>query len=106
MSHARAWVWQRRYGLGQIVLVVAAIQVYEALRRLIDPDWPAAMANAQRIAEVERVFHLSWEAWLQRAFLGIPDLVQAMNIFYFVGHFLLTALFFWWLYHRSRDGFR
>ena len=101
----RAWLWQRRYGLGQIVLVVAAIQVYEAFRRLIDPDWPAAMANARRIADAEKLFGLDWEGWLQQVFLGVPDLVQAMNIFYFVGHFLLTALFFWWLYRRSRPGF-
>ena len=36
----------------------------------------------------------------------MPDLVQAMNIFYFVGHFVLTGVFFTWLYFRSRDGFR
>ena len=29
-----------------------------------------------------------------------------MNVFYFVGHFVLTGVFFLWLYHRSRDGFR
>ena len=27
-----------------------------------------------------------------------------MNVFYFVGHFVLTGVFFVWLYHRSRAG--
>ena len=47
----------------------------------------------------------AWEQSLQRAFLALPDLVAALNIFYFVGHFLFTAIFFVWLYRRSRDGF-
>jgi membrane-associated phospholipid phosphatase len=29
-----------------------------------------------------------------------------MNVFYFVGHFVLTSVFFFWLYHRSRPVFR
>ena len=48
---------------------------------------------------------VAWEQSLQRAFLALPDLVHALNIFYFVGHFLFTAIFFVWLYRRSRDGF-
>ena len=47
----------------------------------------------------------AWEQSLQRAFLALPDLVAALNIFYFVGHFLFTGIFFVWLYRRSRDGF-
>ena len=34
-----------------------------------------------------------------------PDLVRALNLFYLVGHFVLTAVFFCWLYRRSRPGF-
>jgi hypothetical protein len=29
-----------------------------------------------------------------------------MNVFYFVGHFVLTSVFFFWLYHTNRDAFR
>ena len=47
----------------------------------------------------------AWEQSLQRAFLALPDLVTALNVFYFVGHFLFTGIFFVWLYHRSREGF-
>jgi hypothetical protein len=97
---------QRRDGVKQILIVLAAVQLYELGRRLIDPDWGAAMANARRIVEAERVLSLGWEAAVQDWFLQLPDLVRAMNVFYFVGHFLLTGVFFVWLYRRSPDGFR
>jgi PAP2 superfamily len=97
---------RRRQGLTQIGVALGAIQLYEALRRLLHPDWSAAVANARRIEALERAGHLAWEQSLQAAFLGRPLLVQATNLFYFAGHFLATALFFLWLYRRSPAGFR
>jgi PAP2 superfamily len=97
---------RRRDGLRQIAIILTAVWAYEIARRLIEPNWPVAMENAKRIAELERALSLAWEKSVQRAFLEIPHLVEAMNLFYFVGHFLLTAIFFFWLYHRSRDGYR
>ena len=97
---------ERRDGVKQILIVLAALQLYQLGRRLIDPDWSAAMANARRVVEVERVLSLGWEQAVQGWFLQLPDLVRALNVFYFVGHFLLTAVFFVWLYWRSREGFR
>lgn len=72
----------------------------------MEPNWAQAFANANRIVSVEQVLGLAWEQSLQRAFLALPDLVAALNLFYFVGHFLFTGIFFVWLYRRSRDGFR
>jgi hypothetical protein len=104
---ARAWSWlRRRDGLKQILIVVGGFEIYEGLRHVMTPDWPAAFDNAARIEQLERWGHFAWEQSLQRVFLGMPDLVQAMNIFYFVGHFVLTGIFFTWLYFRSREGFR
>ena len=97
---------RRRHGLTQIVLALASIQAYEAVRRILHPDWPVAMANAHRIQLLEGYAHIAWERSLQQALLGLPDLIQALNLFYFVGHFLLTSLFFLWLYRRSLEGFR
>ena len=105
MSAARGWL-ARHYGLTQIAVVVGGVEIYEGARHLIEPNWPAANDNARRIIHLEQLTHLAWEQSLQRAFLAVPDLVRAMNVFYFVGHFLLTAVFFFWLYHHSRDGFR
>ncbi len=97
---------QSRDGLAQVGVVLGAVGVYELARILIEPDWPAALANARKIVRVEQLIGIEWEHWLQRAFLAMPDLVHALNAFYFVGHFLFTGIFFFWLYHRSRDGFR
>ena len=65
-----------------------------------------AFDNARSVVSFERVAGLAWEGSLQKVFLGVPDVVEAMNVFYFVGHFVLTGVFFVWLYHRSRGGFR
>jgi membrane-associated phospholipid phosphatase len=86
--------------------VLAAVGGYEIARTLMVPDWDRAFANAHSVVSLERVTGLAWESSLQKVFLGVPDVVEAMNVFYFVGHFLLTGIFFVWLYHRSRDGFR
>jgi PAP2 superfamily len=96
----------RHDGLAQISLVLATVGAYEAMRLALRPDWPLALDHARRIAAFERVMHLAWEAPLQRAVLGAPVVVEAMNIFYLTAHFFGTGLFFFWLYRRSRSGFR
>src|SRR5919199_1816794 len=99
-------VVDRHYGLTQVVLVVAAIQSYELLRHVMVPNWGVAIGHAQKVVHWERLLGIDWEAGLQATFLQIPDLVKAMNVFYFVGHFVLTSVFFLWLYHFSRPTFR
>jgi hypothetical protein len=96
----------RRDGVAQIAVVLGALGAYEAARLAIEPNWAQAFANARRVEALEQLTGIAREQSLQRAFLALPDLVSALNIFYFVGHFLLTGVFFLWLYHRSRDGFR
>ena len=95
----------RRDGLAQLAVVLAAFGLYEAARLAMEPNWARAFANADRILSVEELLGLARERSLQHAFLAVPDLVAALNVFYFVGHFLFTAIFFFWLYFRSRDGF-
>jgi hypothetical protein len=96
----------RHYGALQVVVVVVGVEVYELARHLMVPNWEVAEAHARVIVSWERYAHIEWESWLQQTFLRVPELVRAMNVFYFVGHFVLTGVFFFWLYHRSRDGFR
>jgi PAP2 superfamily protein len=100
-------VTRRREGLTQIGVVLAAFGVYELARLAMEPNWPAAIANARRVVDLERMLALRWERPLQEWFLtSVPDLVRALNVFYFVGHFVLTAMFFVWLYFRCRHRFR
>src|SRR5215217_2637574 len=96
----------RRDGIAQLAVVLGAFSAYELARLAMTPNWSEAFANARRIESVETALGVAWEQSLQRAFLALPDVVSALNVFYFVGHFVVTGLFFLWLYHRSRDGFR
>jgi hypothetical protein len=96
----------RRDGVAQVAVVLGAVAAYEAARLAMQPNWAQAFENANRIQYVEQALGFAWEQSLQRAFLALPNLVAALNLFYFVGHFLFTAIFFFWLYHRSRDGFK
>ncbi len=104
MSRVRR-ILARRDGVAQLAVVLGAFGVYEAARLAMQPNWAQAFANANRIVSAEQVLGLAWEQSLQRAFLALPDLVAALNLFYFVGHFLFTGIFFVWLYRRSRGGF-
>ena len=94
------------YGLTQIAIVLASIEAYELARKVMTPNWPVAVRHAHDVVSMERFAHIHWEAPIQQAFLGVPDLVRGLNIFYFVGHFLFTGVFFVWLYHRSKPAYR
>ncbi|MEO5574882.1 MAG: phosphatase PAP2 family protein [Gaiellaceae bacterium] len=96
----------RRDAVAQLAVVVGAFAAYEVARHAMEPNWAQALVNARRIVSAEQVLGLAWEQSLQRAFLALPDLMHALNIFYFVGHFVFTGIFFVWLYRRSSTGFR
>ena len=96
----------RHYGITQIAVVVAGIELYELLRHLMTPNWEVAERHAQDVVTWERDLHIGWEQGLQQTFLRVPEIVRAMNVFYFVGHFVLTGVFFFWLYHVNRGAFR
>src|SRR4051812_5179722 len=105
MTRVRALV-SSHYGLTQIAVVLAAIETYELCRKAMRPNWPVAVRHAHDVVSAERVAHINWEESLQQTFLRVPDLVRGLNVFYFVGHFLLTGVFFVWLYHRSKPAYR
>ncbi len=54
---------------------------------------------------LEQVSHLAWERGIQSWFLHFPTLVRGMNWFYLSSHFVVTGVFFVWLYWRNREGF-
>jgi hypothetical protein len=96
----------RHPGLAQIAIVLAGVETYELLRHLQRPNWPLALEHAREVSSWERVAHVAWEPALQAAALRVPDLLRALDAFYFIGHFALTGVFFLWLYRRSRPTFR
>jgi PAP2 superfamily len=105
VARVAAYVWRSDL-LRQTAIVGIGFYLYKVGRHLIQPNWPVAEQNAHRIFHLEQVMHFAWEGSLQRVFLELPELVRAMNIFYLTSHFVLTGVFFVWLYFRSREGFR
>src|SRR4051812_39315116 len=104
MGLVRSFV-SRHYGITQVVVVVVGIETYELLRHAMTPNWATAERHAQDVVSWERSMHIEWEEGLQQTFLRLPEVVRAMNVFYFVGHFVLSSIFFFWLYHTNRDAF-
>ena len=100
MGRVRSFV-ARHYGITQVIVVVVGIEAYELLRHAMTPNWEIAERHAQDVVSWERSLHIEWEEGLQQTFLRLPELVRAMNVFYFVGHFVLTSVFFFWLYHTQ-----
>ena len=96
----------RRRGSRQIALVLAAVAAYELARRLIKPDRGLAVAHAHDVLRSERVLHAAWEGSLQRVFLHVPLVVDALGVVYLCSQFVVTGLFFVWLYRRSPEGYR
>jgi hypothetical protein len=102
---AARWSLRRLDPLIQIGLLIGLAEAYRLLRTVLPTDWPRAIANAHHVFHLEQVLGMDWELWVQRTFLRWPELVRGMNWFYVSSHFVVTGLFFIWLYWRNRDGF-
>jgi hypothetical protein len=89
----------------QIAVVIGSAEAYRLLRTVLPTDWPRATANAHHVLRLEQALGIDCERWLQRLFLHWPELVRGMNWFYVSSHFVVTGVFFVWLYWRNRDGF-
>jgi hypothetical protein len=99
--------WPRRLamaaGIAQeaaILLALFALWQLAGSFSLVGPD--GALARAQWIWHVERVVHLPSETEIQRAFLGHPLLVQALNLYYASLHFVVLIGCLVWVYARHR----
>ena len=63
-------VLARRHGSAQVLLAIAAVELYELLRRLIQPDWPVAIRHARDVFALEQLAHLDVEGAVQRLALN------------------------------------
>jgi PAP2 superfamily len=99
--------WPRRLamaaGIAQeaaILLALFALWQLAGSFSLIGPD--GALARAQWIWHAERAVHLPSETEIQRAFLGHPLLVQALDLYYASLHFVVLIGCLIWVYARHR----
>jgi hypothetical protein len=102
--------WPRRLamaaGVAQeaaILLALFALWQLAGSFSLIGPD--GALARAQWIWHAERAVHLPSETEIQRAFLGHPLLVQALNLYYLSLHFVVLISCLIWVYARHRRAY-
>ena len=97
----------------EILLVLTFYVIYSAVRNRFGSDSVGvseALANAERVIDLERALGLYLEPGLQAAFLGQRWFIQFWNLFYGTFHFGLTVFALVWVYrylpvhHRSRPG--
>lgn len=90
----------------QGLIIVGLYFLYRSVRVSINSSNLAQpFTNAQRVLHLEQVFHFSWEVQIQQFFLGIPELIKAMNFYYFACQFVLTGLFFVWMFFYNKQAF-
>ena len=99
--------WPRRLALAAgiaqeaaVLLGLFALWQLAGSLSLVGPD--GALARAQWIWHAERVVHLPSETVIQRAFLGHPLLIEALNLYYASLHFVVLIGCLVWVYARHR----
>ena len=95
--HARRLTFLRRprgpwVGLRELAIFAAAYLTYFGVRAMTEGSIPQALANAGRIAHVERLAGVDWEGAAQSAILGHDALVRLANWVYIFGHWPVLLL--------------
>jgi hypothetical protein len=99
-------VARRRPWLAEILVFAAALLVYQGSRALVIGDPSTAFRNARDIIGLEKAAGVFVEADVQRALMGHETLVSLLNQFYMSAHWIVTPLFFVWLYRRRHHAYR
>lgn len=89
----------------QFGLFLAAYSGYQVVRGLTDSSRELAIANADRLIEIERSLGTYFEPGLQQALLGSEWLIDAANFAYLNSHFVITTSFLVWLYLFRNEHF-
>ncbi len=100
---ARAGAGTGLHWWAEVVLVLTFYIVYSAVRNRFGSESvgvPEALANAERVIDLERALGLYLEPGLQAAFLGQRWFIQFWNLFYGTFHFGLTVFALVWVCHR------
>jgi hypothetical protein len=97
---------RRRPWLGEIMLFAAALMVYQGSRALVIGDPSTAFRNARNVIDLEKATGVFVEADVQRMLMGHETLVALLNQFYMSAHWIVTPLFFVWLYRYRRHAYR
>jgi hypothetical protein len=106
-----AAIWSLRSGadrrvlVREFVLVFGAYLAYSFVRNLSEGSTGIAVANARRVADVEKDLGFFWEPRWQHLALSQAALVRFVNNVYIYGHWPLIAAVACWLFFRARDRY-
>ncbi len=89
----------------EIMLIGAGLVAYRMVRYLVRDDLADAFTNAQRVIDWERAVGIFNEVSLQSTILGSHPVVFMLNRYYFIAHFLGTAILLTWLFVRHHDRY-
>jgi hypothetical protein len=94
----------RRGFLREAGLIAAAMLAYFSIRNLTVGGAEEAIANAERIVDLERWCHIAWEDTMQASIVGSDFLVMLANWVYIWGHWpvILGTAIVLYLYRRDR----
>lgn len=84
----------------EIAIFAMALLVYQVSRALVVGEPSQAFENAGRIIDWERSSGLYVEASVQEWVLNHVQLTEMLNYFYMSAHWIVTVLFFVWIYKR------
>jgi hypothetical protein len=94
---------RRKPYLREWLIFLIALLAYEGSRALVIGNASLAVDNATGIINWEKSSGLFVELSIQQLLLTHLDVTKALNEFYMLGHWVVTPLFFIWLY-RSRKS--
>lgn len=90
----------------QLALFALAYWAYQVVRGITDGGRELALANAERLIDIERSLGTFFEPSLQRTLLDDAGwLVDLANFAYLNSHFVVTTTFLVWLYLRRTEHF-
>jgi hypothetical protein len=89
----------------QFVLFLVVYQGYQVVRGFADGKADLALANGERIIDLERSLGTFFEAGFQQALLNHQWIIDFANWAYFNTHFVITIGFLAWLYLVRNENF-
>jgi hypothetical protein len=95
-------VVRRHPWLREWLIFAVALVAYEGSRALVIGNASLAVNNATGLINWEKSSGLFVELSIQQVLLNHLDLTKVLNDFYMVGHWVVTPLFFIWLYRSRR----
>ena len=91
--------------MAEVGVFALALVVYQASRALVIGSPATAFENARALIHVEKGTGLFVETAIQARVLPHVQLVEALNVFYLTAHWVVTPLFFVWLYRYRRPAY-